>query len=174
MNVTILLEQLKSRMPELQWQLNKIGYALNPTSLPKGLFAAEAEPSAYIREIKKDIENLEQFQHNEKIALHLAQKIKQKIDSLVMLCHYKKNHLPPAPHQSFILDRMSTRQKWMNKMQKEIKILTEQQNSLNCTLKRLSDTLDKQQRLVLQGELVSIENQLSLMLSKYQDLFSKY
>ena len=81
MTIEQLLLALKARLPELEWKVSSLVNAhFSTKSLPRGLFHSQgdASASAFINEIKADIQNLA-AQKNQSCAYYLAQRINQKI-----------------------------------------------------------------------------------------------
>lgn len=163
-----LLQQLKSRMPELEWQLGRMGAYLPVHSLPKGLFRYQLEAGAsfYIDEIKADIARLAS-QHNSRAAIHLAQLIRQKIDVLVMVCHHKKREGKPEERVAFNLNSLSTRQQWLRSLEATIDTLTSQRDALMRALTDRADKVASQALLSLQAEAGAAEKRLTLAQETY-------
>ncbi|KTD18153.1 hypothetical protein [Legionella jordanis] len=158
MNIGELLKTLESRLPELEWKMAKLGQHVSPNVLPKGLFrlSSEAGPGAFILEIKVDLQQLANHQH-EYSGYYIAQKIQRKIDVLVSLCRLQKNQ--PKQQTSVSLQMIASRQQHLQRLQAEIDNLTNQHEAIKTQLqlKHCPDML-----LNLKAELGEIEKGLSL------------
>lgn len=163
MSIKKILAELQARLPELEWKMNALGTAYLFNSLPKGLFRSYLEPCAihYIAEIKENINTLA-VQKNELSAHYLAQRIDQKINVLVRLCHIQANKPKVERKPQFGLEMMSTRQQWLQSLEKDIARLTEQQLALTKTLHQLELNGKTEARLALQAELGELEKHLTL------------
>lgn len=163
MHIDILLHKLESRLPELEWKLSTLGTALSPKSLPRGLFRSHLEitASACIAEIKADIYTLAR-QKSEYGAYYLAQRIQQKINVLIILCHIQANKSKSAEKINFGLNRISTRQQWLQSLEKEINLLAAQQEAMAKALQQMQACSNTQSLLRLQAELGEVEKRLTL------------
>ncbi|WP_133139898.1 primosomal replication protein [Legionella genomosp. 1] len=159
-NIEIMLQGLKSRLPELAWNLSKPGVQISWQSLPPGIFHYQFEPKAdnFIAEIKRDIERLA-IQVNSQAANYLAERIHQKINILVRLCQCKASVKKTEDTASFMLQALSTRQQWLASLEEQIQSFTEQRDALAARLSALGDR--KEQQLVLMAELGAAEKQLT-------------
>ncbi|CDZ75910.1 Primosomal replication protein N'' [Legionella massiliensis] len=163
MNAKILLQELAARLPELEWKISSLGCALPISALPKGLFHTSLDMNAAscIAEIKADIQQLA-AQKNQRSAQYLAERIKQKISVLVALCHLQANKPKTEEKKGFGLDKISTRQQWIQALEKDINLLNSQREALEKTLAQLKVRGDAQAVLQLQAELGAVEKRLTL------------
>lgn len=163
MNDKALLLELTERLPELEWKISSLGAALSTNSLPKGLFRQRTDMSAAtcIAEIKADLQQLAD-QKNEYSAYYLAERIQQKISVLVALCHLQANKPKAQEKINFGLDKICTRQQWLQALEKDINRLTAQQQAQIKTLEQIKARGDTQAVLQLQAELGEVEKRLTL------------
>lgn len=168
MNNNDLLEQLAERLPELEWKINSFGAALSLNSMPRGLFRQRLEmtAAACIDEIKNDISHLAR-QKSEYSAFYLAERIQQKISVLVTLCHLQTNKPKAEARLKFGLEQISTRQQWLQDLEKNIAQLTAQQQAMLKTLSQKKAKGDSQTVLKLQADLGEIEKKLTLAKETY-------
>src|SRR5947209_2339443 len=121
---------LRTRITELEWQLSKFSAQFSIHNLPRGLFRQDinAPAMAYATEIKEDLLVLESgYQGKENEATGLALKIQQKVMVLVNLCRQYSQVGPPEEEKaSYHLDRISTRQAWLQSLESQIIILRQQ------------------------------------------------
>lgn len=165
MSIDVLLLELEARLPELEWKLSSLGTAFSPKSLPRGLFRPHLEGSAsvYVAEIKLDIQALVRQKSNYS-AYYLVQRIQQKINVLVTLCHLQANKLKSEERKSnFGLQMINTRQQWLQTLEKDISILSAQQQAMSKSLQQMQTRGREPQALLsLQGELGEVEKRLTL------------
>lgn len=158
-----LLQELEARLPELEWKISSLGSALSISSLPKGLFrsAFEMSPVSCIAEIKLDLKQLAE-QGNQRSAQYLAERIRQKIAVLVTLCQLQANKPKTETRKGFGLDKISTRQQWLQSLEQDINQLNNQREALTKTLAQLNARGEVQAVLQLQAELGEVEKRLTL------------
>ncbi len=163
-----LLKQLSERLPELEWKINSFGAALSLNSLPRGLFRQRLEmtAAACVDEIKSDISHLAR-QKSEYSSFYLAAKIQQKISVLVTLCHLQTNKPKAQAKMKFGLEQISTRQQWLQTLEKDIEQLRCQQQAMIKTLTQKQEKGDTQRVLKLQAELGELEKRLTLAKEAY-------
>ncbi|MBA2651771.1 MAG: hypothetical protein H0U73_05850 [Tatlockia sp.] len=163
MNNQALLQQLTERLPELEWKISALGSALSSKSLPSGLFRQHTEMSAArcIAEIKADILYLA-TQKNDNSSHFLAERVQQKISVLVTLCHLQTNKANAGERISFGLDKLSTRQQWLQTVEKDIEGLTQQQQAMTKTLEQMKARGASEEILRLKAELGEVEKRLTL------------
>ncbi|MBA2657555.1 MAG: hypothetical protein H0U70_11350 [Tatlockia sp.] len=163
MNTTVLLQQLTARLPELEWKISALGDSLSTKTLPPGLFrqAIEMNASNCIAEIKKDIQHLVQ-QKNAKSSHFLAERIQQKISILVTLCHLQATKPNVGGRVKFGLDKISTRQQWLQSVEIDINRLREQQLAMTKTLEHMKNRGATAEILLLKAELGEVEKRLTL------------
>lgn len=163
MDVSNQLERLLSRMPELEWQLGKLGSAFSVKSLPKALFrqSFDAPVLAYVAEIREDIATLS-LHSNERVIRYLALKINQKINVLVTIC-FRHNREQPEPELvNYAVDKISTRQQWLQSLEANIQTLDAQREALAASLVNSNNVENCQLQLNLQRELGVLEKRLTL------------
>lgn len=158
-----LLTELSSRLPELEWKVSELNSVISSHNLPKGLFRTglEFSGSACVKEIKADIQALSQ-QKNDRSAMFLAERIKQKINVLVALCHISSRKKKPDDRVSFGVKMLSTRQQWIESLEHDINTLTQQQKAMTKSLQHLSQSGKPDAILTLQAELGEVERRLTL------------
>lgn len=164
MNEGRLLHELAARLPELEWKINSLGSRLLTSSLPKGLFRSrlDMDAAACVGEIKTDLQRLANINKKNKLsANYLAGQIQQKISVLVTLCHLQAKKTKPEEKLVFGLDKISTRQQWIQTLEKEINHLTLQRDALANSLVQLKMRGTPQAILQLQSELGEIEKKLT-------------
>lgn len=156
-----LLTGLIARLPELEWKISGLGIANH--SLPKGLFRTyrETNGSAYVAEIKEDLQSLSQ-QKNARSALYLAERIRQKVNVLVALCHMHKRRNKSEEKVYFGVKMLGTRQQWINDLEADIHVLETQQQAMHKTLEQMLRGNNAEAILQLKAELGEIERRLTL------------
>lgn len=157
MTVGLSLDELEARLPELEWQMSSFGHTISTKILPKGLFrlSETASPAAFINDIKTDLKRLANHQ-NEQSGFYLAEKIQQKINVLVALCRLEAN---PLPRQGNYLSMITTRQRYVEELEKEKELLSQQRQALINRLKQINDAAVQ---LNLNAEVGEIEKRLTL------------
>ncbi|KTD33128.1 coiled-coil protein [Legionella nautarum] len=163
MDYRALLQELTARLPELEWKISALEGALSMHSLPRGLFRPRLEVTAAscIEEIKADIRTLAE-QKMASSAYYLAQRIQQKINVLVTLCHLQSSKPKNEKKPNFGLNSISTRQQWLQSLEQDINRLTEQQEAMSKALRQMQTRGDSQAVLQLNAELGEIEKRLTL------------
>lgn len=163
MGIDTLLQELEARLPELEWKVSSLGTALSTQTLPRGLFHPHLETTAAtcIAEIKADIA-LMAAKKREGSAHYLAQRIRQKINVLVTLCHIQSSKPKPEVKINFGLNMISTRQQWLQTLEKDINLLTAQQEAMNKALQQTQVQGKTQILLQLKAELGEVEKRLTL------------
>jgi DNA primase len=162
-----LLQELSSRLPELEWKISELSTAISSHRLPHGLFRFKAEltPEGCIEEIKADIDALSK-QKNERSAYYLAERLKQKVNVLVVLCQIEGRKNKPKQKASFGLNMLSTRQQWIQSLENDIQTLTMQQQAMLKTLEQNHVCKDKNASLSVHAELGEVERRLTLAREK--------
>ena len=157
------VERLSARLPELEWKLSLLGKALNPKLLPRGMFRDRLEFTAQscADEIKAELTTLKQ-QTNERSARYLADRISQKINVLVRLCHVHLSKKMPERQVNFGVQTLSTRQQWLQALHDDIVRLATQQQALTSALITLRTENNTQAILSLQAELGEADRRLTL------------
>lgn len=162
-----LLTELTSRLPELAWKLGKLNFSVSSVHLPHGLFRSSIERGAValIDEIKFDIQILAQ-QKKSNASHFLAERVLQKISVLVSICQ-TQNQLPnPDEKIHFGLNKLSTRQQWIQSLEKDIEHLTVQYEALEKRIK--IEKTNTATLMQLSAELGQIERRLTLTKEQYQ------
>ncbi|KTC76844.1 coiled-coil protein [Legionella brunensis] len=156
MSIHSSLKELEARLPELEWKMSTIRHVFPTKNLPRGLFRLpeEAEPSAFIEDIKADLKTLAKHQ-SEYTGYYLAQRIEQKINVLVALCSLERNS---SQKTKCSLQMITTRKTFVENVEKEISVLELQQQAI---VKRLEQK-DERLSLSLKSELGEIEKRLTL------------
>lgn len=157
-----LLAELSARLPELEWQVCEFHSKITARHLPQALFRQkhDATPVMYINEIKEDISALAR-QKNQSSGLYLAERIKRKIDVLVMLCQIANRQQKPETNPTFSLKSLSTRQQWLHSLEQEVARLSLQQEAIALSLQQIAHT-NSNAVLNLKAELGKIEQRLTL------------
>lgn len=163
MDYSALLQELTARLPELEWKISALEASLSMHSLPRGLFRPHLEVTATtcIEEIKADIRTLAE-QKMASSAYYLAQRIQQKINVLVTLCHLQSSKPKNRKKTNFGLSSISTRQQWLQSLEQDINRLTEQQEAMSKALLHMQTRGDSQAILQLKAELGEVEKRLTL------------
>ncbi|KTD55382.1 primosomal replication protein [Legionella quateirensis] len=158
-----LLTELSSRLPELEWKISQLSSVISSHNLPKGLFRSgiELTGAGCVKEIQADIQALSE-QKNARSAMFLAERIKQKINVLVALCHMNGRKRKPEEQVSFGVKMLSTRQQWIQSLEHEINTLTQQQKAMTKSLHHLTLGGNTNAILTLQAELGEVERRLTL------------
>jgi hypothetical protein len=156
-----LTSELFSRLPELEWKITRLNFS--STNVPRGLFrlGKELTGAACVTEIKEDIHNLS-IQNNERSAHYLAERIKQKINVLVILCQMDSRKKKPLEQVSFGIKMLSTRQQWLQSLEHDIHLLTLQQQALSKALEQMKLSTNTTGLLNLKAELGEVERRLTL------------
>ena len=158
-----LLDELGSRLPELEWKINRLYPQLSSYNIPRGLFhpAMEYTGTACSEEIKANIQALS-VQKNERSAHFLAERIKQKINVLVTLCQIDSKKKKPEEKVSFGIKMLSTRQQWIETLEKDINTLEKQQQALEKTLQHMKTGSNDTSILSVQKELGEVDRRVTL------------
>ncbi|TAL65118.1 MAG: hypothetical protein EPN84_02025 [Legionella sp.] len=163
-----VLEQLTSRLPELEWKISSLNTAFSHRQLPRGLFQPQSEytGASCVAEIKRDLEALAQ-QTNPRSANYLATRINQKINVLVTLCQIHSRN-KPEEKAYFGMQMISTRQQWIQNLESDIELLQLQQQAILRALEQLQGTSNQTAILNAQWELGEVEKRLTLAREKLQ------
>ncbi|BCA94088.1 hypothetical protein TUM19329_04490 [Legionella antarctica] len=157
------LAELTSRLPELEWKISGLSSLISRQSVPRGLFRSSNELTATVcvDEIKTDINALA-HQKNERSAHYLANRIKQKVNVLVALCQIesRKNKVGDKPH--FGVKMLSTRQQWIETLEREVSVLENQQQAIAKALSQMKQGSNAAAILSVQGELGEVQRRLTL------------
>lgn len=158
-----ILTHLSARLPELEWKLSLHDGVINPALLPRGLFSARFELTAKtcIDEIKADLQAIKQ-QSNEQIARFIADRVGKKINVLVRLCQQQTGKKTPQRQESLGVQAISTRQQWLQTMQRDIDALAKQESALQAALITLNAENNTQAILSLQVELGHASRRLTV------------
>ncbi|KTD75515.1 hypothetical protein [Legionella waltersii] len=158
-----VLDELSSRLPELEWKLNKLKSGITTQHLPRGLFSIGREftGKACIDEIRTDIHSL-QTRKSDQGSYFLAERIKQKINVLVLLCQIHHDHKKQEEVNSFKLQALSTRRQWIESMELEIQSLEIQYKAMLKTLGQKKEEKNSLAILPLKAELGELEKKLTL------------
>ncbi|WP_131782613.1 hypothetical protein [Legionella gresilensis] len=167
MSIDSLLASLLKRLPELEWQLSKFGPVFSFKLFPPGLFRCypKDDIDAYSKEIKDDIKILSQ-QENSQASHYLAQKINQKINVLVTFCQQQANQKIPLTNNDFSINKLTTRQQWLQNLEGQIILLRHQKEALVNRLSQ-SKSLGGEVVLKLNAELGQLQKQLTLAEEAY-------
>ncbi len=167
-----LLADLSSRLPELEWKISNLS-AFSVQALPPGLFRTRLGLTAKdcISEIKSDIHALSQ-QKNAVRASFIAQRIQQKINVLVSVCQIQARRGKPEETIPFSLDKLSTRQQWIQDLEQEIHTLTLQLQAMEKSLKQMKSTSQAEAILLVQTELGEINKRLTLATERLNQVIS--
>lgn len=158
-----LLTELTARLPELEWKISGLSVALSNHSLPKGLFRPGVELTGHgcVQEIKADINALS-IQNNQRSAHFLAERINHKINVLVALCQMDSRKNKPEEQLGFGVTMLSTRQQWIQMLEKDITTLVNQQQAMTKALQQMNLGGNTSAILTLQSELGEVEKRLTL------------
>lgn len=161
-----VLEQLASRLPELEWKISSLNTPFSAAQLPRGLFKPQLDytGTSCVAEIKQDLRALSQ-QNNPRSANYLASRINQKINVLVTLCQILSRN-KPEEKVYFGLKMISTRQQWIQNLESDVALLEMQQKAIVNALEQLQGTTNQIAILNAQGELGEVEKRLTLAKEK--------
>mgnify|MGYP002132604162 CR=1 FL=1 len=162
MSLDVLLQELETRLPELEWKVSTLGSTFSPKAFPKGLFrSGETSPTNCIAEIKSDIKKLA-LSKGDKSPFYLAQRIQQKINVLVSLCQLQTSKPKPEAKIHFGVNSISTRQQWLQSLEQEINLLMIQREAMLKTFAQMKTQSKTEALLHLQAELGEVERRLTL------------
>lgn len=161
------LEQLRARIPELEWQLSKMDSCFPSSVLPKGLFRQpwDRPGSAYANEIKEDLSLLASYSkqaQNKTATQFLALKINQKIHVLVSLCKQYQRDNTGEKSTSYAITNISTRQEWLQNLETQIQAMHRQKEALLEALSQKKGQNDAISGLSLRKELGELEKKVTL------------
>lgn len=127
MSIQRFIEQLYARLPEIEWQFNKLDSNSLPDQLPGDLFQCKPLTThACMDEIKANIDALKK-QNTEQAIRYLCVLIEKKINTVVRICKSS------SPNQ--VVEVIRTRQQWLEDLQAEVAALTRQQQALRNNTK---------------------------------------
>lgn len=158
-----LVPELYARLPELELQLSNLPPAFLKRHLPPGVFVPKGDLSASgcINEIKNDLKVLSS-QERMIASTYLSEKINNKINILVGICQLAKKTLrPTGEKQGLSLKKISSRQQWLQDLEGEIGIISEQKKALEETLTHTRSNADSKLLLKIKAELGQVEQQLT-------------
>lgn len=158
MRFSTFIEELSSRLPELEWKLQNLAF-FSPGLLPKGLFRSpsKADRTHYIEEIRADLQKLS-TQGNSQSGLYLAKNIEQKINVLVLLCQQNRNKNADQIQNHFSLNAILTRKQWMDALLDKIRVLEAQKTALARALAQKRPATEEW--FILEKDLADAEKQL--------------
>tara|TARA_B100000949_G_C14205583_1_gene417947 strand:+ start:40 stop:582 length:543 start_codon:yes stop_codon:yes gene_type:complete len=165
-----LIEQLKQRIPEMEWKINQLPPNKHLWRLPRGIFRLKAgSPYAfYITEIKEDIELLE-AQTCPKRQWYLAKQIETKITLLIRISTLQNKNNTPSGNQNTIVQRLSTRKQWMEELEQRIDQITRQIVAMEQQLSKYTEQKKHlQTRLQLEHDIGEAHRQRTLLKEQYQ------
>lgn len=165
------LSVLLARLPELEWSASRLNAQDLQKQIAKGLFSIARDTMSVtrcIQEIEKDIHTLA-TQTSERSAVFLAEKIKQKINVLVILCQLDERKKKQQVSSSFSVTMLSTRQQWLQQLEQDILHLQQQHQALTNTLTKQKANSDPAMMLRLNAELGEVTQRLTLA----QEAFEK-
>lgn len=163
------LASLSARLPELEWKLNTGRVMINPTQLPRGLFRERLEMTAQscVDDVKADLLALTN-QPNERSVRFLAERVSRKINVLIRLCQVTpalSSSSKPVRSVALGVQTISTRQQWLQSLQREVDCLTEQHAAVYATISERSRSgamRTPEILLGLQAELGELDRRLTL------------
>lgn len=158
-----IAQDLIARLPELEWKINTLGSSFCTFQLPKNLFTIKDNitGSACIADIRNDI-CLLLNQQSSRCALFLAQRIKQKINVLVLICHIHPSKESAHEKMNFNLQTLSSRKQWVAECELQIANLQQQKYAIEQRLVRNTQKETAALILSLKAELGTVERQLSI------------
>lgn len=168
--IKALLEDLESRLPELEWKISNLAHPLHASMLPRGLFnlAWDAPALAYIEVIKKDLYLLRQTTLSQKTAFFLAQTLHRKISVLVRVCQREEEKTWVISADFFKMKTMTTRPKWLEQLQKDIYFLEKQEKALQALLSHLEGERKEVLGKRVSSDLLKIKKRLDLAKDTYK------
>ncbi len=165
-----LIEQLKQRIPEMEWKINQLPPNKHLWRLPRGIFRLKAgSPYAfYITEIKEDIALLE-AQTCPKGQWYLAKQIETKITLLIRISTLQKKTHSPSSNQNAVVQRLSTRKQWLEELEQRIHQITRQISAMEQQLDKYTEQKNHlQARLQLEHDIGQSRRQKTLLKEQYQ------
>lgn len=171
MVINDLLQTLLNRLPELEWQLNKLGTEFSARLLPPGLFQLpiDASKSDYIDQLRNDIKRVS-HQKDIKSIHFLVEKINQKINVLVQICCSRPRDTI-SKDITLTINKLSTRQGWLNDLEQMTQVLNEQKKAL---ISALSETTNQEIKMSLHYEIGLLERKLTLNHEAYYQATGYY
>lgn len=169
MTIQTLLDELQGRLPELEWKLGQRGGYISIKALPRGLFHIKSDitAAACIAEIRTDIQTLGK-QESEYTAFYLAERIRQKINVLVMLCQARSKAPRNEERIAFGIQAISTRQQWLKSLEQDIELLKQQRLVMLNALEQMNQRGNTDGFLDLQGQLGALEKKLTMAEENYK------
>lgn len=170
-SLSLIVETLSSRLPELEWKLTEIPAGIFQSNrIPKHLFRQYSELTATscIAEIKHDLHRLEQ-QTGFRTARYLAESISHKINALIRLCkdHARKDSAQGI--KGLKLHALTTRDEWVDTLKSAVKDLERQRAALQKTLSMLPpETEQAKKRHSIREELAKVEQRLQTVRESLQ------
>ena len=173
MRIQRLIEQLKSRIPELEWKISQLSANKSLWRLPRGVFRLKAGSPYldYVLEIKKDLLQLES-QQNSACQHHLAKQIENKISLLVRISLLQGTKNKTSTNAKGVIQRLSTRQQWLQDLNLQITKTTQQIAALKNQLSNRAIQKDTQAQLQLEHDIGQACEQLTLLQERYQRMSS--
>jgi hypothetical protein len=166
-SIDALLSTLEERLPEIEWQLQRLKPSEIQSLLPLGLFKKTTNETAqtYLQEICKDIQWVRE-QETLTAKEFIAHKIHQKIHVLVAICTQSSPQQPTTNRSSFLnIETLSTRAAWIKKLETALEELELQKKALLRTSKK--HAFHPELLLKIQQELGELEKQLTLAQEAY-------
>ncbi|MBA2648265.1 MAG: hypothetical protein H0U75_01480 [Legionella sp.] len=157
-----ILEDLSCRLPELEWKICRLT-TFSAQMLPPGLFISRVGLTAKdcIHEIKSDLKALA-LQSNEPRASYIAKRVQRKINVLVTVCQIQGHKTKPDEKRQFGIEVISTRQQWIQSLEKDISTLFTQQQAMMKTVEHMRCSTNVHGMLSVQTELGEIEKRLTI------------
>ncbi len=161
MTIKHLLAEIEARLPELEWKMKSLGTAFSTKALPRGIFRQGISATACIAEIQSDLDALA-LQHSEYSAHYLAERLHTKINVLIALFHYNADKITDHHPSTFYVNKLATRQQWLQDLEKTIDELELQRQGLLKASQKMQLRQEPQSLLELQTELGKLERRITL------------
>lgn len=164
-----LIQDVRQRLPELAWQLERLAKHMRLWKIPRGFFRTPngSTVEAFIAEIEQDIEQLE-AQSNTHAQNFLATQLEAKINLLTRWVTVQKNQKSETPMAQSIVRKLMDRRQWLEEMEAQMTSLEQQIISIRKQLKKHQNQSHPEHQLELQNALGKSEQKLSLMREHYQ------
>ncbi len=164
-SVMAVIEALKERLPELDYQLNEV--RLKKSELPKGLFKCvqflDFVPAREcIDEVRFGLNDLKILlqsatEADSPLGSYLAKKIALKMQVLLQICHARKKN--QVLHTNVEMKQLVTRDQWLKTLHDDRERLLKQRGALQKTLQQQSEDVDV--AAALKKALTDVEERLS-------------
>jgi len=163
------IEEIRQRLPELAWQLERLAKHMRLWKIPKGVFrsANGATVGEFMREIEQDIEQLEQ-QNDVQAQNYLAKQLEAKINLLSRWVSVQRKQASETPAVQSIVRKLMDRRQWLLEMEGNIAELEHQIQVIREQLDKHKGQGNPEYQLELENSIGRSEQKLCLMREHYQ------